>query len=143
MSKDTVNLEVLLSAPVERVWEAWTDAVLVLKWIGSDPNGRGVSAVLDVRPGGNYKISFENADGAGHTCSGIYKEMDIYHKLAFTWEWESEPGVESFVTVLLTPEEGRTRMHFEHAGVGFESAHNYAEGWTSCFGKLEKMLRGI
>jgi len=142
MSNDTVNLEVMFSAPLEKVWEAWTDAALVLKWVGSDPNGRGKSAALDVRPGGEYKISFENADGAGHTFSGVYKEVDPCRELAFTWEWENEPGVESFVTVLLTPEGDRTRMYFEHARVGFGSAHNYAEGWTSTFGKLERMLRG-
>jgi len=141
MNKDTVNLEVLLSAPVEKVWEAWTNADLVLKWFGSDLNGRGRSAALDVRPGGKYKVSFENADGAGHTCSGIYKEVDTHHKLAFTWEWENEPGVESFVTVLLIPEGDHTRMYFEHARVGFESAHNYAVGWTSTFGKLERILK--
>jgi uncharacterized protein YndB with AHSA1/START domain len=140
MSEDKVSLEVLLSAPVEQVWQAWTDVALLLQWVGSDPNGRGRSADLDLRPGGKYKVSFENGDGSGHTFSGVYKEVDAPRKLAFTWEWENEPGVESFVTVLLVPEGDRTRMYFEHARVGFASAHQYVEGWTSTFGKLERML---
>ncbi|HVU55130.1 MAG TPA: SRPBCC domain-containing protein [Puia sp.] len=141
MSKDTVNLEVMLSGPVEKVWQAWTDPVVVLKWIGSDPNGRGVSAVLDVHEGGKYTISFANADGGGHTFGGVYKEVAAPHTLSFTWEWENEPGVESFVTVLLVPEGGRTRMAFEHARVGFASAHDYAEGWIRTFDKLERVLK--
>jgi hypothetical protein len=31
-------------------------------------------------------------------------------------------------------------MHFEHRGFGYQSAHNYAEGWKSTFLKLNKLL---
>ncbi|HEY1871835.1 MAG TPA: SRPBCC domain-containing protein [Chitinophagaceae bacterium] len=66
-----------------------------------------------------------------------------YSELSFTWEWKNEPGVESFVTVKLTPIDHSARMQFEHAQVGTASAHNYLVGWKSTFEKLERMLNKI
>jgi hypothetical protein len=54
--------------------------------------------------------------------------------------WKSEPGVQSFVTILFASNGSRTLMKFEHAGVGYTSAHNYAKGWKDTFIKLERML---
>lgn len=142
MNTDTITIGILLHASAEKVWKAWTDPDLVLKWFGSDPNGTGLNASMDVRPGGAYEISFKNAAGpnAEHTCFGKYTEVEKYRRLAFSWTWKNEPGVESFVTVSLTPEKDHTHMKFEHAHVGYESAHNYEEGWRSTFEKLEKVL---
>jgi uncharacterized protein YndB with AHSA1/START domain len=137
---DTVKIEKLIRCPVEAVWQAWTDPALVLKWFGSDPAGTGLEANLDVRTGGRFEVTFSNADHAEHTCSGVYTEIIEFEKLAFTWEWKSEPGVISQVSVRFAPEASYTRMWFEHAGVGERSAHDYMEGWNTTFLKLEKLL---
>lgn len=140
MDKDKVTLDLLLHAPLTAVWQAWTDGNMILQWFGSDPDGRGVKAMLDVRPGGYFEVTFQNSDGAEHNCFGVYKEVQAPKLLTFTWEWKNEPGAESFVTVLLAPEGNFTRMHFEHANLGTASAHDYSPGWRSTFEKLERLL---
>lgn len=137
---DTVNIETILTAPIEKVWKAWTDPNNILKWFGSDANGKGVSAKLDVRPQGSFEITFRDGDGTEHTCFGKYVEVNEPAKLAFTWKWKSEPGFESFVTVLLSSKGPTTLQHFEHAGLGNPSIHNYLPGWKTTFDKLERML---
>ena len=137
---DTVNIETVFHAPVNRIWKAWTDPLVILKWFGSDPNGEGVKAEMDVRPGGSFMISFKNSDNSEHTCFGVYKEVYNDRRLSFTWEWKSEPGVESLVTVILSPANDDTKMSFEHANVGTASAHNYLAGWKATFEKLERIL---
>jgi len=139
-AEDTIFIEILLNAPIEEVWKAWTEPSIILKWFGSDQKGKGIKAEIDARPGGRFEITFANADGDKHTCFGIYHEVKNYSKLSFTWEWKNEPGVESFVTVKLTPVEHSTRMQFEHARVGTSSSHSYLAGWQSTFKKLEKVL---
>ena len=57
------------------------------------------------------------------------------------WTWKSEPGVESFVTVLLSPEGNATQMNFEHANLGSASEHDYLQGWNSTFLKLDRLLK--
>jgi uncharacterized protein YndB with AHSA1/START domain len=129
-----------MRAPIADVWKAWTNPNHILKWFGSDPDGTGVEARLDVQSGGAFEVSFKNGDGTRHTCYGIYTEVEEPNKLTFTWNWRSEPGVESLVRVLLQQDGDTTEMQFQHAHVGHESAHDYGFGWKSTFMKLNKVL---
>jgi uncharacterized protein YndB with AHSA1/START domain len=138
--EDSISIEIIFQAPIENVWNAWTDSSLILLWFGSEPKGKGLKAKMDVRAGGSFEITFANSDGAVHTCYGVYTEVKPFSKLSFTWNWKAEPGVESFVTVLLSSENNFTRMKFEHTHVGNASAHNYTEGWRTTFKKLEQVL---
>ncbi|MXV52647.1 SRPBCC domain-containing protein [Pedobacter sp. HMF7647] len=137
---DSVTLEMIFRVPIEKVWQAWTDPRLLLLWFGSDPNGKGLKAELDVRPGGSFEITFRDSNNTEHTCFGVYSDVNKFSHLAFSWTWKSEPGVESSVTVELSSDGDNTRMHFRHADLGFSSAHDYQEGWKTTFQKLEKVL---
>ena len=123
-----------------KVWRGWTDPEVVRLWFGSDPAGKVLAAQLDVRPGGSFEVSFMDSDGTEHTCSGVYADVQPETKLSFSWRWKSEPGVETFVSVLLERRGTGTQMYFEHAQVGSASLHDYATGWRSTFGKLERAL---
>ncbi|HTJ12201.1 MAG TPA: SRPBCC domain-containing protein [Dinghuibacter sp.] len=140
MSYATIHIDMHLPFPIEQVWRAWTDPAVILHWFGSDPGGRGVSAEMDVRPGGPYAITFQNGDGTEFTCFGTYEVVDGYESLSFTWHWANEPGQASRVIIGLSADAGSTDMSFTHAGVWSESSHDYEEGWRRTFGKLEKAL---
>jgi uncharacterized protein YndB with AHSA1/START domain len=140
MDNNQVTIETFLNAPPERVWKAWTDPDSVLKWTGSDPNGTGVKAKIDLRPGGSFEITFRNSDQTEFTSMGTYKEIREYRKLVFSWVWKNEPGVESLVTIVLIPEGSCTLMQFEHRDFGTASAHDYGPGWQRTFSKLNRFL---
>ena len=137
---DSIKLETRINASVFDVWKAWTDPALILEWIGSDPDGKGLKAQMDTRSGGKYEISFRASDGSEHTFFGTYAEVKEFQKLVFSWEWKNEPGVESLVTIELRPDGNETLMHFTHSGVGNRSMHNYLTGWRSTFEKLRHVL---
>ncbi|MGZ5190796.1 MAG: SRPBCC family protein [Flavisolibacter sp.] len=136
----SIFIETTFKSSIEKIWEAWTNPNLILKWFGSDPNGKVLKADLDVRPGGFFEITFQDSELTEHTCSGIYEEVQVLSKLTFSWQWKSEPGVESFIIVLLTPEGKSTRMQFEHKNPGSGSKHDYVKGWQNTFTKLERLL---
>ncbi|MES2772937.1 MAG: SRPBCC domain-containing protein [Bacteroidota bacterium] len=136
----SVFIETTFNSSIESVWEAWTNPIELMKWFGSDPKGTVLKAETDLRPGGYFEVTFRDADLTEHTCSGIYDEVQTLYKLAFSWQWKSEPGVASFIIVLLTPEGTSTRMQFEHKNLGTGSKHNYAVGWQITFSKLERVL---
>jgi uncharacterized protein YndB with AHSA1/START domain len=142
ITKDSVFIETTIHASVEKVWEAWTEPGVIMKWFGSDPKGEVLSAKLDVRPGGRFEVAFKDSDQTEHSCSGIYNEIEKLNKLTFTWSWKSEPSVESFIVLLLTEEGKSTKMQFEHMNFGSGSKHNYIKGWQSTFLKLEHLLGG-
>jgi uncharacterized protein YndB with AHSA1/START domain len=140
IEKDSVKIEKVINASVENIWRAWTDPQLIIQWFGSDPQGKGLKAKLDVRPGGSFEVLFKDADGTEHCCYGIYKEVEAFSYLKFSWEWRSEPGVETLVTVSLKPQGNFTQMIFEHSHLGNASKHNYLNGWNTTFLKLEKLM---
>jgi len=140
-ANDHLKMEVMIDAPLKKVWNAWTDPVIILQWIGSDPDGKGLDAKLDVRIGGSYEIHFMNSDLAEHTCYGVYNDIVEFSRLHFSWRWKSEPDVESQVSILLIPAGRQTMMQFEHQGFGYQSAHSYAEGWKGAFFKLNRALK--
>jgi uncharacterized protein YndB with AHSA1/START domain len=140
MDDDAVRIEISFNATREKVWEAWTEPEFILQWFGSDPNGKGLSAKMNVEQGGSYEITFKDGDGTVHTCMGKYLIVEMFRQLSFTWEWENEPGVESLVNISLDPINNSTAMIFEHKNLGTASAHNYLIGWKGTFLKLERIL---
>jgi uncharacterized protein YndB with AHSA1/START domain len=142
ITQDSIFIETTIHAPIEKVWQAWTESSVIMKWFGSDPKGKVHSARLDVRPGGSFEVMFQDADQTEHTCFGNYKEVENLSKLSFTWHWKSEPSVESFIVLLLIKQGISTKMQFEHINVGTGSKHNYIQGWQSTFLKLEQLLGG-
>lgn len=141
MNDDAVRIETSLKATREQVWEAWTEPEFILQWFGSDPNGKGLSAKLNVEQGGSYEITFKDGDGTEHTCMGKYLIVENFRELLFTWEWKNEPGVESLVDITLDFINDGTSMIFEHKNLGTASAHNYLAGWKGTFLKLEIALK--
>ena len=140
MNDNTVRIETSFNATRKKIWEAWTDPEFILQWFGSDPNGKGLRAIMNVEQGGSYEITFKDEDGTEHTCMGKYLIVEKFRQLSFTWEWKNEPGVQSLVNILLDPINDSTAMIFEHKNIGTLSAHNYLAGWKETFLKLERAL---
>ena len=136
----TISIEKIFSVPVEKVWSAWTEPARVMKWFGSDPNGNVLNAKLDVRPGGYFEITFNDADETEHTCFGTYKDVQKLQHLTFSWMWKSEPDVESFITLSFLDKGKTSEMKFQHSNTGDDSKHVYLKGWRDTFSKLERML---
>ncbi|MEO6003787.1 MAG: SRPBCC domain-containing protein [Opitutus sp.] len=136
----SVQIEWFFSLPPAAVWSGWTDEAMVRRWFGSDPAGRVLSAQLDVRVGGRFEVRFMDSTGAEHVCRGVYVEVKPASKLSFSWNWRSEPGIETLVTVELTPKGTGTQMQFEHGRLIETSLHDYAAGWQRTFEKLAGVL---
>lgn len=124
------------------VWDAWTDAAVVRRWWGSDPDGAVISAALDVRPGGRFAISFRDSSGDVHTSTGEYLRVEESTELEFSWSWASEANAPSRVSVAFAGDETGTQMRFVHGELRGVSDHDYAEGWRRTFGKLDRVLAG-
>ncbi len=142
-SKASIELTWVFSVPPSVLWQAWTEPRIAAKWFGSDPDGTVSSAVFDVRPGGSFEVTFQNADGTEHTCFGVYEEVEYPRKLSFSWKWKSSPDIVEHVQVQFAPIPQGTQMTFEHSDIKRGTGHNYAEGWKKTFRKLERALSGM
>lgn len=137
---NSIKIERHFSATPQKVWHAWTDPQVVKLWFGSDPNGTVLDAVLDVRVGGSFAVTFANANGDEYTAQGIYEEVELDKKLVFTWGWKNQPHIKESVGVQFQEEQNGTLMTFGHMGIDQNTTHNYEIGWRTTFDKLEKAL---
>lgn len=130
--------------PPAKLWQAWTDPAIAKLWFGSDPNGKGLEAKMDVRVNGSFSVTFANSDDTEFTAQGIYKEVNEPKRLVFTWGWANQPEVDELITLEFSPDGDGTLMSFEQSNIDPSTTlHNYEEGWRSTFQKLEKALETI
>ncbi|HEX5781721.1 MAG TPA: SRPBCC domain-containing protein [Solirubrobacteraceae bacterium] len=99
-----VTITRVYDAPRELVWRAWTEPERLAQWWGKRGwNAQLDSIVIDARPGGAFRVTTVNADGAEMTTEGVFAEVVAPERLSFA-------GGGS-VTLTELPG-GRTRMVF-------------------------------
>ena len=147
ISKDAVVMERIFDAPVELIWQMWTQPEHFKKWYG--PRGFTVPvAQMDVRVGGKRLVCMEmqKPDGSMKMwTTGEYIEVIPNQRLVYTESMADENGnvvtrsendypTTTEVTVLLEDLGKRTKMVMTHAGVPADTGAN--AGWEQAFDKL-------
>src|SRR3954462_2333320 len=92
-----------LPASRNDVFRAWTQPDLFARWF-TPPGNSSVTAELDVRPGGDYRIKLERTQLVPGTSYivGRYLEVAPPERLVFTLGWEAPPpmaGIEALETL--------------------------------------------
>ena len=148
VSERELVLTRLIDAPPERVFRAWTDPALLVRWFAPLP-WTTPKAELDVRPGGSSLIVMRGPDGTEFPSRGVYLEVVENRRLVFTDAYVSawEPSEKPFFTGILTFEDegGKTRYtaRARHWTVADREAHEkmgFHEGWGKCADQLEALL---
>ena len=150
-SQDAVTIDRSFSAPVELIWQMWTDPEHFAAWYG--PDGATIPiAKMDVRVGGTRLVCMEVQTPAGPMrmwFTGEYREVIENQRLVYTESMSDENGnvlspdelgmpaghpITTEVRVELEEVGDRTKMVMTHAGVPGDSPG--ATGWTMAFDKL-------
>ena len=140
-----VHVRRVINAPPEEVFGAWTDPMLLAKWLGS-PEVRVEQAQVDAREGGTYRVHMRGLEsGRLNELFGTYTEVSFPKRLAFTWQVVRQDGDtsrESIVTVDFIPlDEERTEVRLTHALLPTEDdRRGVKRGWGSSFEKLDALL---
>lgn len=88
MENNTIKLHRVFSAPVEKVFKAFTDAEAMASWL---PPYGFVCKVhsMDFNIGGTYKMSFTNfTTGSKHSFGGEYLEIKQNELLKYTDQFD-------------------------------------------------------
>ena len=77
-----INISRLLNAPVELVWEVWTDPEHIKNWWG--PNGfTNTITKMKVEPGGEWDLVMHGPDGTDYKNKSIFKEIVKHKKIVY------------------------------------------------------------
>jgi uncharacterized protein YndB with AHSA1/START domain len=148
---DAVVIERSFDAPVELIWQMWTDPEHFKAWYG--PTGASIPVVkMDLRVGGTRLLCMEAQTPNGPMqmwFTGEYREVVENKRLVYTESLADADGnvlspsdlgmpeghpTTTEVRVELEDVDGRTRMVMTHAGIPSDSPG--AAGWLMAFEKL-------
>ena len=84
MGATKITVSAIINAPVEKVWDNYTNPKHIVNWNFADPSWHCPSAENDMRVGGTYKARMEAKDGSfGFDLEAIYSELVDKQKFTY------------------------------------------------------------
>jgi uncharacterized protein YndB with AHSA1/START domain len=146
----------MFNAPVEMVWNAWTDPEHLMRWWGPK-NFSAPVCKLDFRVGGTYHFCMRSPEGQDFWTTGIFREIIFLKKIVYTDSFADADGnvvpasyynmaedfpLELLVTLTFEAVDGRTKLTLLHEGMPAGEMHEMtAGGWNEMLDKLAETLR--
>lgn len=140
-----LHLRRLVPASPERVFDAWTNPDELKQWWGPK-DVRCVSAEVELREGGLYRIANELPDGSVLWIAGEFKRIDKPNLLVYTWAVSTaNPSSENphceQVSVHFEAHEQGTEIVLTHERIQSTALRDQHErGWIGCLDGLEEFL---
>ena len=125
---NSFSCSIELLAPPEIVFDYFTEAELLVSWIGD-------YAVLDAQPGGEFTLDIE-----GIPVRGQYLEVVAPERVVVSWGHagsETLPPNSTEVQFTLTPTaDGGTVVEVEHRNLPSEHLPSHKVGWPMFLNRL-------
>ncbi len=77
-----LRLSRLLNAPVELVWEVWTDPDHIKNWWGPDGFTNTITR-MDLRENGEWDLVMHGPDGTDYKNKSIFKEVVPFQRIVY------------------------------------------------------------
>jgi len=125
------------------VFEALVTAEGIQSWWGPDDRP-AISAEVDARVGGGFRVRFRTADGLEHECAGEFLAIEKPERVVMSWRWTHNGQLDerdkvSHVEIRLRAIETGTELTLVHSLLSNEdSARAHEGGWD---GALQKLIR--
>lgn len=124
-----ISFERLIDATPDEAFALLTQPERLRRWMG-------VSAAVDLRVGGDYRLTV----APGAIACGTFTEIDPGKRIVYTWGWfgsgDPDPGG-STIVVDIEPTGDKTLVRLTHSGLTPEQATNHAIGWDHFMDRLD------
>jgi len=140
MTDLTVNIEKIINAPIEKVFDAWLDPAMLTRFILPDPAMPQPEVENDPREGGRFTIIMHVGDDK-LPHSGSYLTVDRPGRLKFSWESVYSPDDSSVTLDFTAIDATTTKVELTHVKFLHEEARSDHEGgWGNILDKLDAVL---
>jgi uncharacterized protein YndB with AHSA1/START domain len=133
-----------LAASPSKVFAAFTEASMVSRWLTPSPDVALTVLRFECHVGGEYRFAYHMPGGQTMFVNGAYRAIDPPWRIVFSWNIEppdEHAGIQSEVTVTLTPAGSGTELCIRHAKLTQPgAAARHAEGWRGALDQLNVLL---
>ncbi|HET6996932.1 MAG TPA: SRPBCC family protein [Chitinophagaceae bacterium] len=131
--KTIITVENTINAPVEKVWQYWTQPEHIMKWNSATDDWHTPRAENDVREGGKFSVRMEAKDGSmGFDFFGVYDKVKKNEYIEYTM------GDGRKVQVSFTGEGNKTKLVESFEAESTNPVELQKGGWQSILDNFKK-----
>jgi uncharacterized protein YndB with AHSA1/START domain len=139
--QNTIEEEIHIAAPPERVFQAFIDPQQLVQWWGQKGIYVGKQWTTDLQPGGKWRSEgTSERDGKPFEVHGEYLQIDPPRLLEFTWIASWAGAMNTVVRVELKPTSGGTLVRLRHSGFTTAAQVEAHRGWPQVLGWLQSFV---
>lgn len=132
-----ITVQTVVSAPIERVWEAWTTPADIVQWNFASEDWCCPSAKVDLRAGGTYSARMEAKDGSfGFDFEAVLSAVEPCTFLQYSM------GDDRLVDVRFTSADGGVLVEESFDAEDENSAEMQRAGWQAILDNFRKHVEG-
>jgi len=142
--KTIITVKTLVNAPVEKVWNLWSDPKHIVQWSTASDDWHTTHAENDLRVGGKFLSRMEAKDGSfGFDFSGRYDKVELHRQIDYTLDDERKVQI-SFAsqdngTMVTETFEAENENPVELQQTGWQAIMDNFKKYTEGLDKLETL----
>ena len=138
-----VRIERTFAASADDVFDAWTSAEVMRRWLHPAPDWDTPEAEVDLRVGGKVRVVMRRPDGTEIESQGEYTLIERPQRLVMTWTFGDDRSNEQLIELSFSESEGSTTVLMVNSGISTDERRDGQDGgWRGCFDELERVLAG-
>ena len=142
----TLSITKVIDAPVQLVWDVWTNPDHVIQWWA--PSGMKIEVMEhDFKVGGKWKYTMPMPDGNLFVSEGKYLEIEALKKIITTADFKPmTEGVELHVLFEADGEKTNFTFSVVHETEDYAKAQEKMgiyNGWGSAFKRMEIVIKSL
>lgn len=153
----TMLISRVFNAPVERVWQAWTDPQMIMQWWGPEHYSSPL-AEIDFRVGGRYLFAMRDPEGNDSYSTGVFNVIEPLKRIVYTDSFADAQGnvispqqvglspdfpEESEIIVTFEDLGGQTLLRLASASMPRDDFFEMARsGWSTSLEKMRRVVEG-
>jgi uncharacterized protein YndB with AHSA1/START domain len=136
-----VRIERSFDAPAEDVFDAWTSAEVMRRWLHPAPDWETPEAEVDLKVGGRVRVVMRRPDGSEVEASGEYVVIDRPRRLVMTWTFDDDPANEQLMELSFSESSCWTTVLLVNSGISTDERRDAQDwGWRGCLDQFERLL---